>query len=101
MNEVNNVKFGHSTNDECGKCGMPVEDNNGCCKDEVKVVKMHADQTVAKLAIADFSLQTISFKVSEYQFTSLFTEIEQAEPVANGPPLSQQDTYLQNCVFRI
>lgn len=37
MGKVASVALGHSESDRCGDCGM---DNKGCCKDEVKVVKV-------------------------------------------------------------
>ena len=101
MDQVNGVELGHSNRDECGKCGMPLADNDGCCKDEVAVVKMQVDQLIAKLVKADFSLPLIAVKTTDYLFTPLFISVEPSQPVAHGPPLSEQDTYLQNCVFRI
>lgn len=37
MGKVASVALGHSESDRCGDCGM---ENQGCCKDEVKVVKV-------------------------------------------------------------
>lgn len=101
MNKVNAVELGHVTTEECGKCGMFVEDSDGCCKDEVKVVKMNVDQVLAQLVTVNLSLPVLFSNTTEYPFVPLFNKIEKAEPVAHGPPLSEQDTYLQNRVFRI
>lgn len=101
MDKVDGVALGNSTRDECSKCGMTLADNDGCCKDEVAVVKMQVDQLMAKLVKADFSLPPIAVKTTDYLFTPLFVTIEPSLPVAHGPPLSKQDSYLQNCVFRI
>ena len=101
MDKINAVELGHVSNDECGKCGMYISDSDGCCKDEVKVVKMQVDQALAKLVKADFSLPLLFPQTTEFLFTPLFHKMEKTEPVAHGPPLSEQDTYLQNCVFRI
>jgi hypothetical protein len=101
MDKVNGVELGDSNHKECGKCGMTIEERDGCCKDDVKVMKMQVDQLMAKLVKADFSLPLIATNDTEFLFTPLFYTIEKSEPVAHGPPLSEQDTYLQNRVFRI
>ena len=101
MDEVNGIELGHSDSGDCGQCGMPLEDNDGCCKDEVKVMKMQVDQAVAKIIKADFSLSLLSLEDRDYLFIPVFNTISTAEPVANAPPLDKQDTHLQNCVFRI
>jgi hypothetical protein len=80
---------------------MPLQDNDGCCKDEVKVVKVQADQLIAKLVKTDFSLSLPVEDVTASLLTLSFNTAQTATPVAHGPPLSKQDTYLQNCVFRI
>ncbi len=101
MDKVNAVELSDITNQECSKCGMFIKESDGCCKDEVKVVKMQVDQLIAKLVKADFILPFIVSNSTQYLFTPLLNKIERSEPVAHGPPLSEQDTYLQICVFRI
>jgi hypothetical protein len=101
MDEVNAVELGASELDECGTCGMTITDNDGCCKDEVKVVKVQTDQLLSKLVKADFSLPIIMSTTTSFLFTPLFNTTASSAPVAHGPPLSGQETYLQNCVFRI
>jgi hypothetical protein len=101
MDRVDAVALGHVTTDECSKCGMTVVDNDGCCKDEVKVLKMQVDQAIAKMAGTGFSPALIPQPVTSFLYTPVYTDFLKAEPVAHGPPLSRQDTYLQNCVFRI
>ena len=101
MDEVNAVELGASEEDDCGKCCKTANDYNGCCKDEVKVLKMQADQLLSKLVKADFSLPVVGSTTTVFLFTPLFNSIAPPAPVADGPPLSHQDTYLQNRVFRI
>ncbi|TAL46175.1 MAG: hypothetical protein EPN92_06545 [Chitinophagaceae bacterium] len=101
MNRIDSVEFGAAKTEVCGKCGMHVQESNGCCHNEVKIVKLQDDQQVTSL---------------HYQFSSpdAVQEIPQSsfpEPVVaviddfsfnnHSPPLSKQNTYLQNCVFRI
>lgn len=101
MDRLNGLEWGESEAEECGKCGMPTTDSDGCCKDEVKVVKLKVDHTFAKYVTADFSISLPENITANHLFAPSFKEITTEEPVAHGPPLSSQDTYLRNCVFRI
>ncbi|RYZ46355.1 MAG: hypothetical protein EOO14_24695 [Chitinophagaceae bacterium] len=101
MDRLNGLEWGESDAEECGKCGMPTTDSDGCCKDEVKVVKLDVDHTYAKQLTADFSLHLPALTPVNYLFTPSLIQIATEEPVAHGPPLSEQDTYLLNRVFRI
>jgi hypothetical protein len=87
----------------CGRCGMDIHKSNGCCHDEVKVVKLELDQN--KTAIASFdlpSLESIVSVPSEFIATSFYNTDEQRHFHNHSPPLlSAQDTYLQINVFRI
>lgn len=88
----------------CGKCGMMMhKTNNHCCHDEVKVVKLQQDQITAPFFAFDFSAaKQISVFPSEFIFASFFNFYGQRHFQNHSPPLLQeQDTYLQNCVFRI
>ena len=74
----------------------------GCCRDEVKIVKLQVDQHVSDVV---FNFREINPDViipSEF-FTSSFYDIEASTHLKDHPPplLTEQDTYLQNCVFRI
>jgi hypothetical protein len=101
MDRLNGLEWGESDAAQCGKCGMPTTDSDGCCKDEVKVVKLKVDHTLAKLLTADFSISLPAVLTAHYLFTPYLAKIATEEPVAHGPPLSEQDTYLLNRVFRI
>jgi hypothetical protein len=101
MNKVDSVQLGNTSTNECGKCGMHIDDSGGCCKDDVKMVKMQVDHSFAKMTVPDFSLQVASPIFDDsYLIPSLNTS-EEKYPLAHGPPLSEQDIYLQNCVFRL
>ena len=101
MNKVDSVQLGDSTSDECNKCGMHIESSGGCCKDDVKMVKMQVDQSFAKITIPDFSLHFPAPVFHDAYILSNINESREKYPLAHGPPLSKQDTYLQNCVFRL
>ena len=51
MEKLASAKLFDTKSKKCGKCGMHMEDADGCCRDEVKIVKMEEDQQVT----VDFS----------------------------------------------
>ncbi|RYZ26676.1 MAG: hypothetical protein EOO10_14905 [Chitinophagaceae bacterium] len=101
MNKVDSVQLGDTSSDECNKCGMHIESSGGCCKDDVKMVKMQVDQSFAKTTTPNFTLLTALPVFYESYVTPYSDSHEENYPLAHGPPLSKQDTYLQNCVFRL
>lgn len=101
MDRLNGVELGDTGRDTCGKCGMPLKESGGCCKDSVKMYKMQIDQAFAKLPKADFSLLAIAPLAIQKSSLVFVTQSAKAEPVAHGPPLSDQNIYLRNRVFRL
>jgi len=102
MNRVDSAELYSTSSDICGKCGMHTDDSNGCCHDEVKVVKLNDDHNISQF---NFELKSPEIlPVNHHNLISgLNIElVEQNDYQNHSPPLlSQQDTYLQNCVFRI
>ncbi len=99
MDEFDSLQLGDNRTDICGKCGMHTGDM-GCCNDEVKIYKILDDQQTAainfKLEVPGILIESIpAWNESPASIThELFTN-------NHSPPLSKQDIYLQNCVFRI
>lgn len=94
--------FGNES-EECGQCGMAMHDNNPCCHDEVKVVKLEQDQN--KLSTTDYTISGLTETVIR---PSVFfnAPFEAALKISIGhdhspPLLSEQGRYLQISVFRI
>lgn len=103
MKRLVSVHLFESKADVCGKCGMGMHENNGCCHDEVKVIKMAQDQNKIPNVLYQFaSISLTAVPVSAYIVTPYFN-IEISSHFHNhSPPLvSGQDTYLLNSVFRI
>src|SRR5688572_23542488 len=99
MDRFDSAALGAGSSDECGKCGM--DKNSGCCKDEVMVVKLQTSHIASPAISMDFPFlanQTVGteFLVASFRNFSTTTHL-----IADSPPLSEQDTYLSNCVFRI
>jgi hypothetical protein len=99
MGEVAEVALGHDTSDTCGKCGM---ENDGCCHDDVKVVKIQDAQSITGIPV-DFVksyAQVESFFIPDVitPFVSVSAPVEKA----NAPPgKGQVSLCIKNCVFRI
>lgn len=87
----------------CGLCGMDMHDNSGCCRDEVKVARLIQDQVKIPVTMYELpSVETLAPVVSDFLVASLYYVSEDRHFHNHSPPLlSQQDTYLQNSVFRI
>jgi hypothetical protein len=87
---------------ECGKCGMHIDDNNGCCRDEVKIIKLQDDQNSTFVSYTIQGVDATVITPSEFIAASVFNIEGSLHYNNHSPPLlTQQDTYLQNCVFRI
>jgi len=103
MNRLASTELFAFKSERCGKCGMHTEDSNGCCRDEVQVVKMEEDQKISpdfafKLAALEIPVQ----KPSAFIITSFLNTPASRHFLNHSPPLlSSQDSYLQNSVFRI
>ena len=87
----------------CGKCGMEAHEYEGCCRDEVKLVKLDQDQNkvvVHAPGIPELAPQVAI--ISDF-IASPFVQVVSKRHFHNHSPplLSGQDTYLQNGVFRI
>ena len=88
--------------DECGKCGMHMDDENDCCKDEVKIIKLEDKQNRVNINYSIQGLESDNQSTSDFITASLLNRKDFFYYNTHSPPLiSQQDTYLQNCVFRI
>lgn len=101
MNKLDSVELGYSAKTECGKCGMNTAKSQGCCKDEVQVVKLSADHQASKTQVPDFSLALLPKQPFALERSSLLSLQSVLSAPAHGPPLSEQDIHLRNCVFRI
>lgn len=79
---------------------MPVTDGKNCCTEVVKIFKIQDDQ----LASAVFKLIAPAAPAGELPATVIHFPAGNDYrflPNNHSPPVSRQDTYLYNCVFRI
>ena len=101
MNNFDSFQFGASKSDTCGKCGMHTTDSNGCCNDELKIVKIDDDQQVAGMSFKFVAPEIVIPAVSNFNEELIEISFKSSSFNNHSPPLNRQDTYLQNCVFRI
>jgi hypothetical protein len=103
MNRLASVNLFETSVDICGRCGMDTHESNGCCRDEVKVVKLEQDQNKTTITTFDLpSLEPIVSVPSDFIVTSFYNIDEKRHFHNHSPPLlSAQNTYLQINVFRI
>lgn len=99
MDKIQSVQLGVAESKKCTKCGM--EKHGGCCRDEVKVVKLQQEPLVAKLMMPQQNSITVTTLIPEH-FTASFYNFRNDKDFNLWPPLiSHQYTYLSICVFRI
>ena len=103
MDQLASAKLFEKDSDVCGMCGMHNSPLNDCCRDEVKVFKSTDDQTSpASLSFIIKAPQADAVELSSFLFLPIRNHSESIFAVAHPPPLlTEQDTYLQNRVFRI
>ena len=93
-----------SHSDKCGKCGMEKDhsSDNGCCRDENKLLKIQDDQKASQLAFETLKLSVASpaFVNPDLAFTS--NGIVELLPRSKAPPRScPEDICIRYCIFRI
>ena len=101
MDTFDSVQFGASKSEYCGVCGMHKSEGNECCKDEVKIFKIQDNQQASSFNFKFSSPDAIIAILPVWNETLLDRSTHQLYLHTHSPPLSKQDTYLQNCVFRI
>ncbi len=103
MNRLASIHLFEKSADICGRCGMETHESNGCCHDEVKVLKVEQDQN--KATVDSYTIPALEITVSvpsDFIAISFYNVVEQRHYHNHSPPLlSAQDIYLQNNVFRI
>lgn len=101
MNQFDSVQVG-AASDKCSKCGMHTADSGGCCRDEVKVVKLQVDKQVAKMLFSSLSFAPVALPLSQHLSLPFQNFRQVIEPAPTGPPLiSNQPVYLSKRVFLI
>ncbi len=104
MNRLDSVQyFSVQANDECGRCGMSMEEAHGCCHDKVDLVKLQNDQQQAFATLFQFSAPaTLPPTPIHFLLTTPPTQEIYIDNLAHAPPfLPDDDLCILNSVFRI
>ena len=101
MDNFDSAQFGANKSDYCGVCGMHKAEANECCKDEVKIFKIQDDQQTSAINFKFSSPDAVVATLPVWNEPSWLDQLINFSYIHHSPPLSKQDTYLQNCVFRI
>lgn len=103
MKRLASVQLFASAKVICGDCGMHTRESNGCCHDEIKVVKLEQDQNTFSAASLTIPAPDIAAIIpSAFITADFFNDKGQAHFHNHSPPLlSAQDIYLQINTFRI
>jgi len=102
MVRVQSVDFYGEEKKVCDKCGMSLDNTHGCCKEEVKILKLQDDQNKSQASYSIKGIEVVEIIPSDFIVASIYKVESSSEFNDHSPPLlTKQDTYLQNCVFRI
>jgi hypothetical protein len=103
MDKFTSVQLGAAKSDKCNKCGMDKTGKKGCCHDEIKVVQLHQDLMTVSHTVVDFGLDPVVAPFSHHLVSPFYNFLvtDSAQWFTHPPLLSEQDTYISNCVFRI
>ena len=103
MNKLDSTSFFTGKADRCGKCGMHTDKSHGCCRDEVKLIKMDDDQKINPAFAFSLPLLVAEAPAPSTFFNAiLYNAFDGDEYNNHSPPIAgPSDIYLQNRVFRI
>ena len=101
MDRYASFKLYATSDEKCDLCGMHTKDN-GCCRDEIKILKLEDDQKTSEVVFSFYEVASPAITPSEFICSAFYTLSFSEHFNNHSPPLlTMQDTYLQNCVFRI
>ena len=102
MNELASTKFFGKDRDVCGNCGMH-NDENGCCDDEVLVLRSEDDQSSTVAFAYSIKAPETNLVVEFPLVLSTLHNSSGSGLVVTAPPplLTGWDICVQNRVFRI
>jgi hypothetical protein len=100
MDRYDSFNLYKTSSDWCGKCGMHAKDN-GCCHDEVKILKLEDDHQTSNLTFKFKSPEPLVAELPDFVVTIAENDRRVSYLNHSPPLLTGNDVYLQNRVFRI
>ena len=105
MGKLESWGLGHTETKKCGGCGLEKKaaEDNGCCKDEFKHIKLKVDQKANNVVVFQFN------SVGSESILTFIThpddlgkqEIFRSKRIDNSSHRSRIATYIRNCNIRI
>ncbi len=93
MDRLDSVELGQDHEDKCRKCGMHKDD--GCCKDEVVMVKLETSHRAPAGIQTFLSLPMVRSVETGFLLTAFENFPHKNHRISHSPPLSEQDIYLK------
>lgn len=76
--------------------------NNGCCKEEIKVVKDSKDQKLNQLVSSSIKLKvTDAYPATNQLAIPVVSPLNESYSVSHSPPRTMLKIYVRHCVFLI
>lgn len=104
MDKLVELNLSPSEKDECGTCGMEksMQNDNGCCKDERKQVKLENDHYKSAVVFQAIQFTSVALPLHFNEFSPVtFSSVTEERPKSHAPPRScGLALYKRNCVFR-
>jgi len=100
MDRFDSFSIGASASDVCGKCGMHTTDANGCCRDELKVIKIDDGQLASGIQLK-FNTPAVAEQPEFFVTAGSVQDLSIQYSGNHSPPPDKQPVYLRNRVFRI
>lgn len=99
MGKLADIGLGHSEKATCGQCGM---ENDGCCHDDVKVIKIQDTHSFTSIP-TDFAKLDVQLPTyPDVDFSADIISLSTIAETAHAPPgKGQVPLCIKNCVFRI
>jgi len=93
----------HADSKNCSRCGMEKNEKNGCCKDEVKLLKIDNDQTVPETSLKNPLVFPVAISFTDGLTTAYLHGVTDpaVPPVQTRPLQTNTAVFIRNCVFRI
>jgi hypothetical protein len=104
MGKLVGWNLGTTEQHSCNNCGMEMNSENGCCKDEHKQVKIDKDQKTAVTFIETLQLNAVSTPVAKISYHThvLVAHLNDGTTRSNAPPLyGNVSPNILHCVCRI
>ncbi len=103
MDKFAGWSFWHSKNSKCGKCGMDKETkNNGCCKDEHKIIKTEKEHQQAQTIHEYNPIFSPAIVTVFPTYIFAIASTTETHPQINAPPPKHGvKLYILNCIYRI